>query len=61
VLSVLEGDFDTALDALLELVVGNREWNDGAIHKAILDTFKVMGNDDPRIKEYRVRLARTLN
>jgi len=61
VLSVLEGDFATALDGLLELVVGNREWNDGAIHKAILDAFKVMDSGDPRVKEYRVRLARTLN
>jgi putative thioredoxin len=61
VMHALENDFETAFDALLELIVRNREWNDGAIHLSILDMFKIMGNDDPRVKDYRTRLARTLN
>lgn len=56
----LENDLEAALDGLLELVARFRDWNDGAIRKAIIDIFTLMGNDNPRIKEYRTRLARTL-
>jgi putative thioredoxin len=61
VMQGLKNDYESALDALLELIVRHREWKDGAIHMAILDIFKMMGSDDPRVKEYRTRLARTLN
>jgi len=61
VIEALDGDFDAALERLFELLASHRGWSDGAIHKTILDIFKVMGGDDPRLKNYRTRLARTLN
>ena len=61
VLQAVDGEFEAALDALLDLIVVQRDWNKGAIHKLILDIFKVMGNDDPRVRAFRARLARTLN
>ncbi len=61
VMQALENDVEPALDTLLELIMRHREWNDGAIHLAILDIFKIMRSDDPRVKVYRTGLARTLN
>jgi putative thioredoxin len=61
VMQVLENDVEPALDTLLELIIRHREWNDGAIHLSILDIFKIMRSDDPQVKVYRTRLARTLN
>jgi len=61
VLQALDSDFDSAINPLLDLIVTHRDWNNGAIHKIILDIFRAMGNADPRIKEFRTRLARTLN
>lgn len=60
-LQALESDFEAALEGLLELVARFRDWNDAAIHKTIIDIFTLMGDDDQRIKQYRTRLARTLN
>ncbi len=61
VLRAVSREFEPALDALLDLLVTNREWQNGAIHKTILDIFNVLDADDPRLKQYRTRLARTLN
>lgn len=61
IIAAIEGDYDTALERLFELLEQHRNWRDGAIHKKILDVFKLLGDDDPRLKTYRARLARTLN
>lgn len=61
VLQALDNEFESALEALLDLIVTHRDWNKGAIHKLMLDIFKAIGNDDPRVKAFRTRLARTLN
>jgi putative thioredoxin len=63
-LSVMQGvsrEFEPALETLLELIIRNRAWNDGAIHKVVLDIFNIMEPEDPRLKRYRTQLARTLN
>jgi putative thioredoxin len=57
----VDGDFDLAMEGLFSLLASHRTWNDGAVHKTILDVFKVMSGDDPRLKTYRTQLARTLN
>lgn len=57
----IDGDFDAALERLFDLIEQHRHWRDGAIHKTILDVFKLLEDDDPRLKTYRTRLARTLN
>jgi putative thioredoxin len=60
-LQALAREFEPALDNLLDLIVRHREWQDGAIHKTILDIFNILDSGDPRLKQYRTRLARTLN
>ena len=54
------GDYDESVDALLELLRNNRDWKDGAVRKALVDIFNVL-DDDPRVKEWRAQMARTLN
>ena len=54
------GDYDESVDALLELLGNNRDWKDGAVRKALVDIFNVL-DDDPRVKEWRAQMARTLN
>ena len=61
IMAAIDGDFDTALERLFDLIEQHRNWRDGAIHKTILDVFKLLDDDDPRLKTYRTRLARTLN
>ena len=61
VIDAIAGDFDPALERLFELLEQQRNWRDGAIHKTILDVFKLLEDSDPRLKTYRTRLARTLN
>ena len=54
------GDYDESVDALLELLQNNRDWKEGAVRKALVDIFNVL-DDDPRVKEWRAQMARTLN
>ena len=54
------GDYDESVDALLELLQNNRDWKEGAVRKALVDIFNVL-DDDPRVKEWRTQMARTLN
>jgi len=57
----IEGRIDASLESLFDLLAQHRAWRDGAIHKTILDVFRLLAEDDPRLKTYRTRLARTLN
>lgn len=61
IFDAIAGDFDAALERLFELLEQQRNWRDGAIHKTILDVFKLLDDGDPRLKTFRTRLARTLN
>jgi len=53
-------DFDGAVDDLLDLLAAHRNWQDGAIRRALVDIFKVLG-EDTRVKAWRTRMARLLN
>jgi putative thioredoxin len=58
----LAGDeaYASALDHLLEAVrIDRKHANDGA-RKAMLDLFALLGEDDPRTREYRQRLSSVL-
>lgn len=57
----LQGEHDRALEGLLELVGRDRDYGDDAARKLMLDVFALLGNDDPRVRDYRSRLARALN
>jgi putative thioredoxin len=61
VIDAIGGEFDAALERLFNLLEQQRNWRDGAIHRTILDVFKLFEDGDSRLKTYRTRLARTLN
>ncbi|MCX7946313.1 MAG: tetratricopeptide repeat protein [Hydrogenophilus sp.] len=56
-----EGRFAEALEMALAIVEGNRQWNEDAARKLMLQIFEAMQPDDPVVREYRVRLANALN
>ena len=60
----LEHDYRAALENLLEIVRRDRRWNDEAGRRTMLDLFSLLAADprhDELLREFRVRLARTLN
>jgi len=54
-------EFEESLDILLELITKHRDWQDGLVRETIVDIFSQMDSDDPLLKTYRTKLARTLN
>ena len=60
----LAHDHRPALEQLLEIVRRDRKWQDEAARKAMIDIFTLLGTD-PRhedlLREFRIKLARTLN
>ena len=54
------GDTEAALDALLELMRRDREWNDGAARKQLLKIFEALGNGHPLTVAGRRRLSSIL-
>jgi putative thioredoxin len=59
-LRVTEGDFDTALDMLLDLLKRDRGYGEDAARKAMLAVFDLLGPEDPRVGRYRARLMAVL-
>ena len=60
----LAHDYRRALEQLLEIVQRDRNWQDDAARKTMLDLFTLLGGDaqyDDLIREFRILLARTLN
>ena len=60
----LQHDYRAALENLLEIVRRDRRWNDEAGRRTMLDLFSLLAADprhDELLREFRVRLARTLN
>ncbi|MDP2135426.1 MAG: tetratricopeptide repeat protein [Sulfuritalea sp.] len=57
-------DYRPALEQLLEIVRRDRQWQDEAARKAMLDLFTLLGSDahyDDLVREFRIQLARTLH
>lgn len=60
----LAQDYRPALEHLLAIVRRDRQWNDQAARRRMLDLFQLMASDatqDSLVREYRIQLARTLN
>lgn len=60
----LAHDYRPALEHLLEIVSRDRNWQDEAARKTMLDLFTLLGSDskyDDLVREFRIQLARTLN
>ncbi len=56
----IRGDYEPALDQLLEVMRRKREFNEGAAHRAILQIFELLGETGPVVAKYRRELARLL-
>jgi putative thioredoxin len=58
--ALMASDRDAAADALLEIVRRDREWNDGAARKRLLQLMEVVGLEDPWAAAQRRRLSAIL-
>ncbi len=56
---VVDGDFDTAMDLLLQLMSKDRSFGDDIGRRDLLKVFELLG-DDPRVSRYRSRMASLL-
>ena len=54
------GDRDSAADALLDLISRDREWNEGAARKRLLQLIEAQGLEDPWARSQRRRLSALL-
>jgi putative thioredoxin len=55
-----KGDRDAAADALLEIIGRDREWNEGAARKRLLQLIEAQGLEDPWARTQRRRLSALL-
>jgi putative thioredoxin len=56
---VTEGDIDTALELLLQLMQKDRAYEDDAGRRGLIKVFELLG-DDPRVSAYRRRMTSLL-
>jgi len=57
---VVDGDYDSAMALLLELMRRNRGFGEDAARRALLKVFELLGND-PRVGQYRRLMASLLH
>jgi putative thioredoxin len=57
--NVVDGNYETAMELLLELMKKNRGYGDDAGRQGLLKVFELLG-DDPRVSRYRSRMASLL-
>ena len=55
-----DGDAESAVDTLVEIVRRNLEWNDGAARAQLLKIFEALGHTDPITVEGRRKLSAVL-
>lgn len=61
---IAEGDFEPALDHLLEIIRTDRKWNEEGARKAMINVFNLLAGDEAAaglVSAYRRRLATALN
>ena len=58
---VVDGDYDHALDNLLELLKRDRSYGEGAAQRGLLAVFSLMGEQDPRVTRYRRQMFALLH
>lgn len=59
--AILQGQFATAFENLLEIVKRDRSYNDDAGRKALLKLFELLGDNHELVNSYRRKLAMALN
>jgi len=55
-----DGRHEEALATFLEIISRDREFEDGAARKAMLDVFTLLGRDHPLVDEYQRKLAQVM-
>ncbi|HEY9553937.1 tetratricopeptide repeat protein [Allosphingosinicella sp.] len=55
-----QGDRDAAADQLFEVIGRDRDWNEGAARKRLLQFLEVVGLEDPWVSQQRRRLSAIL-
>lgn len=60
-LLALQQDFVPAMEQLLEIVRRDRQFQEDAGRKTLINLFNVLGSDHPLVRQYRSRLASLLN
>jgi putative thioredoxin len=59
-LLVVEQDYDGAVEEFLSLMRTDRKFQDDAARKALLCVFELLGDAEPRVKQYRSKMAALL-
>lgn len=57
----LSGDYEPAMEHLLEIVRRDRRYGDDAGRKTLVGLFTLLGNTNPLVAKYRALLSRALN
>ena len=61
---IAEGDFEQAMEHLLEIIRTDRKWNEEAARKAMINVFNMLGGNEAYgelVSAYRRKLATALN
>ena len=58
---IMRGDFEAALENLLEILRQDRSFGDDGARKAVIDIFALLGGEGPLVKRYRPLLAAALH
>lgn len=58
---VVAGEYEAAMDQLLELIRRDRTFRDDAGRKGLIEVFQLLGNAGPVVKRYRRMMASALN
>jgi putative thioredoxin len=57
----MDGNYEKAMDNLLEIIRRDRNYKDDAARRALVDIFQLLGNEGPLVKQYRGKLSSALN
>ena len=60
-LCITEGDYQTALDQLLQILMRDRQYNDDAGRRAMLSIFDMLGNDHELVASYRRKMFNAMH
>ncbi len=59
--AAVAGEYEKAFDTLLQIILKEKGYNDGAARKAMVTLFDALGRDNPLVQTYTRRLAMYLN
>jgi putative thioredoxin len=54
------GNFEAAMDGLLEVLRQNKNYRNGEVRKVLLGMFEMLGDENPLTRQYRAELASVL-